>query len=111
MDHVWPQSRGGATDADNLVVQCINCSLRKSTKVAAVDPLTGQATALFHPLRQRWDDHFELRPDGRCEGRDAVGRGTVDALAMNERIPLDARAGQVQSGLIVPTDDPLAPED
>ena len=111
IDHIWPQSRGGLTETDNLAVQCINCSLRKSTKVAGVDPVGGVATALFHPLRQRWDDHFVLRADGRCVGLDAVGRVSVEALGMNDPIPLKARALQIRFGLLVATVDSPEPQE
>jgi hypothetical protein len=32
IDHVVPQSRGGASDKDNLVTSCVNCNLTKGTK-------------------------------------------------------------------------------
>jgi len=103
LDHIWPQCRGGPTEADNIVVACVNCSLRKASKVTGNDPETRLSTALFHPLRQQWDDHFELRPDGHCVGLDAIGRATVDALGMNEPRPLVARAMQIQHGMLRPT--------
>lgn len=34
-DHVVPESRGGPTTADNLVVACQPCNRRKGSKVAA----------------------------------------------------------------------------
>jgi 5-methylcytosine-specific restriction endonuclease McrA len=50
IDHICPRSRGGPTMLDNLVLQCPNCSLRKSDKVVADDPDTGQSVPLFHPF-------------------------------------------------------------
>ena len=103
IDHVRPRSRGGATREDNLALQCPHCSGRKAAKVAGADPATGQVTPLFHPLQQQWADHFELRRDGRCVGRDPVGRATVEALAMNRPNPADARAIQIALGLLAAT--------
>ena len=108
IDHIWPQSRGGPTEAGNLAVQCISCSLHKSTRVSGTDPVTGGSVALFHPLLQRWDDHFTLLPDGRCVGRDAIGRATVDALDMNGANPLEAREYQIRFGLLAARSDPQA---
>jgi hypothetical protein len=103
IDHVWPRSRGGSTQEDNLALQCPHCSVHKAAKVSGTDSVTGQSVSLFHPLRQQWSDHFELRPDGRCIGRDPIGRATVESLAMNRPFPLDARATQIALGRLLPT--------
>ncbi len=105
VDHVWPRSRGGLTQEDNLVLQCPHCSSRKAGKVTGVDPVTGHVVALFHPLRQPWSDHFDLHRDGRCTGLDGVGRATVEALSMNHPLPLEARADQIAIGRLRPTAD------
>jgi len=85
---------------DNLVLQCPNCSLRKADKTAAIDPDSGERVTLFHPLRDVWEDHFELGADARCVGRTPVGRATVAALGMNEAIPRMARLCQMMLGLL-----------
>ena len=100
VDHVRPRSRGGTTTLDNLALQCPSCSLHKSDKVEARDPLTGELVALFHPLTQEWHDHFRLEEDGACLGLTPVGRASVEALAMNLPIPRFARACQITLGLI-----------
>ena len=38
---------------------------------------------LCHPRRQQWQDHFELREDGRIEGLTAEGRATARLLDFN----------------------------
>lgn len=102
VDHIRPRSRGGATSIDNLALQCPSCSLHKSDKVEARDPITGELVALFHPLTQAWHDHFRLDQDGACSGLTSVGRASVEALAMNLPIPRFARACQIALGLIQP---------
>ena len=104
VDHVVPRSRGGATSADNLVLQCPSCSARKSNKVDGSDPQTGATVPLFHPLRQAWADHFSTRDDGTCVGLTPTGRATVAALGMNDPLPKTARAFQIMLGLLRPTD-------
>jgi 5-methylcytosine-specific restriction endonuclease McrA len=74
IDHIIPRGKGGATDASNLALQCPYCSLHKSDKTTAVDSDTGEATNLFHPLWQKWEDHFELHADGTCTGLTPTGR-------------------------------------
>ncbi|UQA64068.1 hypothetical protein [Polyangium aurulentum] len=84
-------------------MQCPSCSLHKADKTTGVDPETGQAVTLFHPLQQNWQEHFRLEPDGTCSGLTAVGRATVVALAMNVLIPRFARACQLALGLLSTT--------
>jgi HNH endonuclease len=100
IDHILPRSRGGATALDNLALQCPSCSLHKADKVTATDPETGRSVELFHPLRQPWQEHFRLEPDGVCGGLTAVGRATVVALGMNALIPRFARVCQMALGLL-----------
>lgn len=100
IDHIVPRSRGGATVVDNLAQQCPACSLRKANKTLGVDPTTQESVTLFHPLKDTWDDHFALQPDGTCLGLSSVGRATVDALRMNDPLPRVARAMQIAAGLL-----------
>lgn len=85
------------------MLQCPNCSLRKADKVAATDPDTGQSVPLFHPLKQAWEEHFQLQSEGTCLGVTPIGRATVDALQMNATIPRFARACQIMLGLLSPS--------
>jgi 5-methylcytosine-specific restriction endonuclease McrA len=100
INHVIPRSRGGPTTADNLVVQCPYCSLHKSSRTTASDPETGAEVPLFHPLRETWQEHFALLPEGTCVGLTPTGRATLTALRMNDPIPRTARALQIMLGLI-----------
>ena len=100
IDHIVPRSKGGATVLDNLALQCPSCSLHKADKVSVVDPVTGSAVGIFHPLRQPWSEHFRLERDGACTGLTSIGRATVVALGMNLGIPRFARACQLALGLL-----------
>lgn len=100
IDHIVPRSRGGPTTLDNLALQCPNCSLHKSNRVDAVDPITGERVALFNPLRDVWRAHFELADNGSISGRTPVGRATADALGMNLPNARIARALQIALGLL-----------
>jgi hypothetical protein len=48
----------------------------------AIDPLTGEQVELFHPIRQRWSEHFRFQ-GYEIEGLTAVGRTTVATLDLN----------------------------
>jgi hypothetical protein len=100
VDHIVPRSLNGATDEQNLALQCPSCSLHKSNKVAAPDPVDGTVTPLFHPRQHQWSEHIGVSRDGFCFGTTAIGRATVAALRMNDELPRLARSMQIQFGLL-----------
>ena len=73
MEHIVAQKHGGATDAGNLALSCIGCNQCKGADLSSLDPLTGALTPLFHPRRERWRDHFELRGLSSCRRRRWAG--------------------------------------
>lgn len=84
IDHVWPKSRGGLTDADNLALVCVACSLRKAARIEAVDPRTRKRVPLFNPRTDIWAEHFRWTRSLYLRGRTPLGRATVAALALND---------------------------
>ena len=82
LEHVIPQYHGGRSDLENLALACPGCNLRKGSRTAAIDPSTGEAVQLFHPIRQLWPEHFQFM-DYQVRGLTAIGRATVDALNLN----------------------------
>ena len=83
VDHIRPRTLGGATTFDNLALACVSCSLHKAARVNVVDSTDGQEVSLFHPLEDKWGQHFSLKTDFRFDGRTPTGRATIDALRMN----------------------------
>jgi hypothetical protein len=81
IDHVRPRAAGGPTEADNLALACVSCSLRKWSKQTATDPDTGEEVPLFNPRTQAWAEHFRwegervvpLPGHGGCPGDESVG--------------------------------------
>jgi hypothetical protein len=82
VEHIIPQSKGGASNLENLALACPGCNLHKADKITIVDPATGEKVPLFHPVRQRWSEHFRFT-EYQVEGRTAVGRATVAMLDLN----------------------------
>lgn len=83
-EHILPVSKGGKTVSDNLSLACFGCNNAKGTATTAVDPLTGQMVALYHPRQQQWSDHF--RWNSTCTniiGISPHGRATVACLKLN----------------------------
>jgi 5-methylcytosine-specific restriction endonuclease McrA len=91
LEHIIPKVHGGGDDISNLALACIDCNLHKGTNLTGIDPETGLVTELFHPRRQRWQDHFEWLGI-YVRGRTAIGRTTVRVLNMNSEDQLALRS-------------------
>lgn len=99
IDHILPDSKGGATAADNLCLACAACNGSKLDRIEALDPSTGTIEPLFNPRRQRWQEHFAWSEDGtQIIGVTPCGRATVDALRLNRPLAVSARAIWVSVG-------------
>ena len=99
LDHIVPRAAGGATEFENLCLCCHACNEFKGAQVESPDPVTGQVVPLFHPRRQRWNDHFRWSVDGtKIVGITPVGRATERALNMNHPLIVEARRRWVAVG-------------
>jgi 5-methylcytosine-specific restriction endonuclease McrA len=90
VEHIVAKQHGGSDEAANLALACHRCNLRKGPNLTGIDPSTNEIVPLFHPRRDQWDDHFRIRGT-RIEGITAVGRATVQVLAMNDARRLSLR--------------------
>ncbi|MFH1636629.1 MAG: HNH endonuclease signature motif containing protein [Chloroflexota bacterium] len=92
VDHIIPESLGGATAQENLCLACWDCNLIKGRRISAIDPITQEEVALFNPLTQAWGDHFQWSEDAnRIMGLTPVGRATVRALKLNRPFLVEVR--------------------
>ncbi len=104
LDHIVPEVAGGATEESNLCLVCFSCNVSKGALQSAVDPETGKAVPLFHPVRERWLEHFMWSENGtRIDGKTSTGRATVMALKMNNPTVVFARRRWVSAGWHPPT--------
>lgn len=88
IEHIIPESVGGATEESNLWISCALCNSHKASRTKAIDPLSSQNVNLFNPRDDVWEEHFEWAERGALiVGLTAVGRATVGALMLN-REPL-----------------------
>ena len=84
VEHIVPRSRGGNNLASNLALACQGCNNRKYTKIEGLDPITGERVSLYHPRKQRWDEHFAWNDDFTLIiGITPTGRATVEELGLN----------------------------
>ena len=101
VEHIIPHCQGGRSELENLALACPGCNLHKASRITAIDPATGEEVRLFHPVRQRWAEHFRFRRH-RVEGLTAVGRATVDALLLNHSRRQRIRQVEQAFGLFPP---------
>lgn len=83
IDHIVPRREGGETDAENLALACVSCSLRKGARMFARDPQSQSTVRLFHPREETWSEHFRLNDEFELEGLSPTGHATIAALGMN----------------------------
>ena len=98
IDHIVSIRHGGKDDDNNLCLACARCNRSKAADVAAIDPLTGEATKLFNPRLHNWSEHFQINPDGSLSGKSPEGRATVLVLRMNEAPRIVQRHGEMLLG-------------
>lgn len=99
IDHIVPEVVGGPTTPDNLCLACFSCNVSKGTQQTGVDPLSKQTVPLFHPLRQRWRDHFGWdESKTQIIGLTPCGRATVITLQVNNPTIVSARRRWVSAG-------------
>lgn len=97
IDHVFPLAEGGETNADNLALACVSCSLRKGARRLAVDPKTDQKVAIFDPRKDLWEEHFKW--EGlKIKGLTETGRATVEMLNMNRTLIIAIRREELLAG-------------
>lgn len=84
IEHIVPLSRGGKTDPENLALACQGCNNANYNKTAGHDPATGELVALYHPRKQKWQNHFAWNQDFTLIiGLTPTGRATVETLRLN----------------------------
>ena len=99
LDHVIPESAGGATDLDNLCLTCAGCNGFKLAFQTGLDPETGEEASLFSPRSQQWEEHIAWSEDGaRVVGLTPAGRATVVRLHMDRERVVQARQLWVSAG-------------
>lgn len=99
VNHIVPKARGGDDALDNLALACQSCNNHKHTATSAIDPVSGQLVALFHPRRDRWTQHFAWSDDKTIIiGITASGRATVSRLRLNRVSLVNLRRLLVEAG-------------
>ena len=90
VDHVVAEKHDGQTVEGNLCLSCWVCNRHKGSDLTSIDPQTGAITPLFHPRRDRWDDHFRMH-GAAINGITPQGRATARMLHFNDADQVELR--------------------
>lgn len=86
LEHVIPLSKYGSDDIENLAFSCQGCNNRKYTATHAIDPVSGERVALYHPRKDKWSTHFQWANDySLMIGLTPTGRATIERLQLNRK--------------------------
>jgi hypothetical protein len=108
VDHVIPLSLGGTDNLENLALACFHCNRRKTNRLTATDPLSGEEVSLFNPRQCNWSEHFIWSADGLLiVGLTAIGRTTIIVLTLNRERVINIREADKEIGRHPPMDDPM----
>jgi len=88
---------------------CFSCNVHKGAQQTGIDPTIGEIGALFHPLHERWDEHFSWDESRTLIiGLTACGRAMIEVMEMNNPTVVRARRRWVSAGWHPPV--PESPE-
>lgn len=111
IEHIVPQSKGGATVEDNLALSCQGCNNHKYVKTEAIDPVTHEIVRLFHPRRDRWQEHFTWNGDySEIVGLTSIGRATIAVLKLNRKNLVNLRTVFYKAKIHPPRNYPIDDE-
>ena len=96
IDHIVSEQHGGQTVAGNLALSCFRCNLHKGPNIAGRDKKTKKLVPLFNPRRHKWSHHFAWN-GSRLIGQTAIGRVTIEILAMNHSDAVALRKSLLQT--------------
>jgi hypothetical protein len=97
VDHIIADQHEGGDEPSNLALACVHCNLHKGPNIAGLDPGTRELTRLYDPRRDRWREHFAWQ-GAVLVGLTAVGRTTIQVLAINDRDVVEAREVLIAEG-------------
>lgn len=98
IEHIVARKHHGPDAADNLALACFACNNHKGTNLTGIDLKTGETMRLFHPRKDKWEEHFEWK-GAVLLGRTRIGRTTVDVLAVNLPYRIELRLALIEEGV------------
>ena len=98
-EHIIPSILNGSDKLENLAKACFACNLSKGMVIKALDSTTNQTVRLFHPRKDKWEDHFKWNDDFLTViGLTPIGRATISRLKMNRQESINIRRVTLGNG-------------
>lgn len=101
IDHIIAEKHGGSTEAENLALACVLCNKRKGSDIASVDPETREVSALYHPRKDIWHQHFHLS-GAQFLPLTIKWRTTLQLLQLNQQSRIEERLLLIEAGQLSP---------
>lgn len=99
VEHIFPISKGGTNDLENLALSCQGCNGCKSTKTEAFDVISQTTVGFYNPRKDFRSEHFVWNEDfTEIIGKTAKGRVTVMVLKLNRQRLMNLRRILVLGG-------------
>jgi len=103
IEHIIPLAKEGTTEQENLALSCDGCNGHKYDKISGIDPYDEKEVLLFHPRKNKWEDHFEWSEEyTHMIGKTPTGRATIQTLKLNRSGLINGRKIFVLAGLHPP---------
>ena len=101
VDHIIAEQHEGSDEPSNLALACAHYNSLKCSDISGLDPVTRELTRLYDPRRDRWHEHFAWQ-GAVLIGLTAVGRTTIQVLAINDPVEVAAREMLIAEGRFPP---------
>jgi hypothetical protein len=86
LEHIYPKSKKGTDELENLALACQGCNNFKYNKTHSVDSITKETVSLYNPRKDIWHEHFVWNEDfSEIIGISPCGRATITALKLNRQ--------------------------
>lgn len=83
IDHIISEIQGGSNELDNLAFSCPACNRNKGSNLSAFIIETQEVVRLYHPRKDVWNEHFELKDNGEIHPSSQIGKATIRLLKLN----------------------------
>ena len=101
VDHILAEQHGGKARFNNLALACSRCNRNKGPNISGFDNRSNEIVRLYHPGRDRWDEHFRWRGP-KLIGLTSVGYVTIRVLAINHPEAVRLRRELIAEGVFPP---------
>ncbi len=99
VEHIFPISKGGTDDLENLALACQGCNGHKYTKTEAFDVISQTTATFYNPRKDVWNEHFVWSEDfTEIIGKTAKGRATIKTLKLNRQRIMNLRRVLILAG-------------